>query len=94
MALFIVDYLVEHDDRHWGNYGFLRDSKTGEYLSMAPFYDFDWSWSGAAVPLPDNALQNHEGLIRRLCERALSVADRFEHSEVIARRASEIVKAL
>jgi len=94
VELFVVDYLVEHDDRHWGNYGFLRDSNTGEYLSMAPFYDFDWSWSDAVVPLPENALQNYKNLIRRLCEKALSVTDSFEHGQVIARRASELITTL
>ena len=92
VALFVVDYLVEHDDRHWGNYGFLRDSNTGEYLSMAPYYDFDWAWSGAVVPLPENAFSNHSGFIRSLCEKAISISDEFEHSEVIIKRAHELVK--
>jgi len=91
VALFVIDYLVEHDDRHWGNYGFLRDSNTGEYLSMAPYYDFDWSWSGAVVPLPYNAYKNHNGYIRSLCEKAISISDRFEHGEIIAKRAHELI---
>jgi len=92
VALFVVDYLVEHDDRHWGNYGFLRDSNTGEYLSMAPYYDFDWSWSSAVVPLPKNAYQNHSGLIRSLCEKTLRLSDSFEHSEIITKRARKLLK--
>jgi len=91
VALFVVDYLVEHDDRHWGNYGFLRDSNTGEYLSMAPYYDFDWSWSGSVVPLPYNAYKNHNGYILSLCEKAISISDRFEQGEVIAKRARELI---
>ena len=29
-ALFVIDYLAEHDDRHWGNFGFVRDADSGE----------------------------------------------------------------
>jgi len=94
VALFVIDHLVEHDDRHWGNYGFLRDSNTGEYLSMAPFYDFDWAWSGSVVPLPDNAFKNHKGFIRNLCEKALHFSSDFEHSDVIARRAHELLRKI
>jgi len=43
VALFVLDYLVEHDDRHWGNFGFLRDTDTGDYTGMAYYYDFDWA---------------------------------------------------
>ena len=91
VALFVVDYLVEHDDRHWGNYGFLRDSNTGEYLTMAPYYDFDWAWSGAVVPLPENVKETYDSFVRGLCEKALSVADRFEHRETITMRSSELL---
>jgi len=90
-ALFVVDYLVEHDDRHWGNYGFLRDTNTGDYLSMAPYYDFDWSWSGAVVPLPDNAIKNHRLYIRSLCKHAFEIAEDFEHGDVISKRANELI---
>jgi len=94
VALFVVDYLVEHDDRHWGNYGFLRDCNTGEYLSMAPYYDFDWAWSGSVVRLPDNARQTYSKFIRDLCEQALNVADKFEHVEIIKQRARELLGAV
>jgi len=94
VALFVVDYLVEHDDRHWGNYGFLRDSNTGEYLSMAPYYDFDWSWSGAVVPLPENAYRDFKDVIHSLCQMAIDISDMFEHGEVISKRARELLGAL
>jgi len=92
VALFVVDYLVEHDDRHWGNYGFLRDSNTGQYISMAPYYDFDWSWSGEAVQLPENALRGYGLFIRNLCQKALSIANGFEHCETIKKRAGELMQ--
>jgi len=94
VSLFVIDYLVEHDDRHWGNYGFLRNSNTGEYISMAPYYDFDWSWSGAVVSLPDNAYQNHGDVIRSICEKALLFSDKFEHNKTISKRANELLRTL
>jgi len=92
VALFVIDYLVEHDDRHWGNYGFLRNSNTGEYISMAPYYDFDWSWSSAVVPLPDNSYKNHSDTIRKLCEKTINLSSNFEHKEVLLKRANELLQ--
>jgi len=90
-ALFVIDYFIENNGRHRGNYGFIRDSGTGEYLSAAPYYNFVKSWSGTAVPLPENALQNHGDFIRDLCEKALLVSSRFEHSSIINTRARELL---
>ena len=94
VSLFVIDYLVEHDDRHWGNYGFIRSSNTGDYISMAPYYDFDWSWSNAVVALPDNAYRNHRDVIRSVSEKALYFSDRFEHKKVISKRANELLQGL
>jgi len=94
VTLFVIDYLVEHDDRHWGNYGFLRNSTTGEYISMAPYYDFDWAWSSAVVPLPQNAYHNHSEIIRSLCEKALHLSNEFENKKIISNRAKELLLTL
>lgn len=37
----LVDAIVGNGDRHPGNFGWLRDTNTGEYLRPAPLYDFD-----------------------------------------------------
>ena len=94
VSLFVVDYLVEHDDRHWGNYGFLRSSNTGEYISMAPYYDFDWSWSSAVVALPENAYRSHSDVIGSICEQAIFFSSKFEHEETILKRAKELLQTL
>jgi hypothetical protein len=94
VALLTVDYLAEHDDRHSGNLGFLRDANNGEYISMAPYYDFDWAWSGGVTPLPGIAFQKHGGFIRALCKKAIAEAHTFEHSEVILKRAGELLDNL
>ena len=92
VGLFVVDYLVEHDDRHWGNYGFLRSSNTGKYVSMAPYFDFDWAWSDGVVPLPDTTVRNYKGYIRDLCTTAKDVADGFKHEKTITKRADELLR--
>jgi len=55
------------------------------------YNSFDWAWSGFVVRLPDNALQTQNKFIRDLCERALYVADKFEHREIIKQRAKELL---
>jgi len=91
-ALFAIDYLTECDDRHWGNYGFIRNADTGKYESMAPYYDFDWVWTGNVVNLPDNAFEKHGELIKTICVKAKAVAVEFEQSAVINNRADELLE--
>jgi len=93
VALLVLDYLVEHDDRHRGNLGFLRDTNTGEYLKMAPFYDFDWAWSGGVTKLPGNAFEKHSTFIKDLCRKAQGASARFiaPYNEFIYRRACELI---
>ncbi len=37
--MIVVDYLIGNTDRHWGNFGLLRDPVTLEYVSVAPIFD-------------------------------------------------------
>ena len=39
--MILTDAIFGNGDRHAGNFGYLRDANTGEYLSMAPLFDFD-----------------------------------------------------
>ena len=39
--MILIDAIFGNGDRHAGNFGYLRDTNTGEYLSMAPLFDFD-----------------------------------------------------
>lgn len=94
VSLFTVDYICEHDDRHWGNFGFLRDANTGEYLAMAPFFDFDWAWSDGVTQLPENALRNYAQLIRDLCERALEATEDLQYGETVKKRAAELLQCV
>ena len=63
--LLLLDYLVEHDDRHSGNIGHLRDADSGKILGMAPFYDFDWCFSSYSLPLPDKVFKYYIGIINQ-----------------------------
>lgn len=41
-----VDYIIANEDRHWNNFGFVRDVDTLAYLDLAPVYDSGTSlWS-------------------------------------------------
>ncbi|MBR5163667.1 MAG: hypothetical protein IKW79_06560, partial [Schwartzia sp.] len=33
------DYLIQNSDRHWGNFGFLRNPDTLEFIGIAPLFD-------------------------------------------------------
>ena len=39
--MILTDAIFGNGDRHAGNFGYLRDANTGEYLSMTPLFDFD-----------------------------------------------------
>ena len=93
VALFVIDYLVENNDRTIDDFGYLRSSNTGEYLSMAPYHNFDWIWTGEVIPLPDNALQRYRGYIHDLCLGAISIASDFEYGTIIERRANELLRS-
>ena len=41
IRMLIIDAITGNGDRHAGNFGWLRDTNTGAYISMAPLYDFD-----------------------------------------------------
>lgn len=92
VSLFVVDYIVEHDDRHDGNFGFLRNADTGEYASMAPYFDFDWAFCSNCTPLPEIAFKKYGGHIRKLCEKAKIIAADFEHGGIITKRAGELLQ--
>ena len=37
--MLILDFIVLNEDRHYGNFGFIRDTNTGEFLRAAPIFD-------------------------------------------------------
>jgi len=39
--MILIDAVFGNGDRHLGNFGYMRNANTGEYIGMAPLYDFD-----------------------------------------------------
>lgn len=37
----VVDYILKNEDRHWSNFGILRNPDTLEWLSVIPLFDFE-----------------------------------------------------
>ncbi len=37
--MILSDFAISNSDRHWNNFGILRDSETLEFISLAPIYD-------------------------------------------------------
>mgnify|MGYP001083722466 CR=1 FL=1 len=47
--MLFFDALIGNGDRHAGNFGYLRDTDTGEYVEMAPLFDFDHAFESNNV---------------------------------------------
>lgn len=39
--MIVLDYLISNQDRHYGNFGYLRDAETLQIKGPAPLFDFD-----------------------------------------------------
>lgn len=37
--MLLCDYVLANTDRHWGNFGFIRDVNTLQYVGVAPIFD-------------------------------------------------------
>lgn len=37
--MIVLDALIANEDRHWGNFGALRDSESLEFIGLAPVFD-------------------------------------------------------
>ncbi len=38
-SILVFDALIYNDDRHFGNFGLLRDNRTGKFIGTAPLFD-------------------------------------------------------
>ena len=48
--MLVTDYLIANEDRHFNNFGALRNAETLEWLGMAPIYDSGSSFGYDKVP--------------------------------------------
>jgi hypothetical protein len=37
--MLVLDYIISNEDRHYNNFGFVRNAETLEWLGLAPIYD-------------------------------------------------------
>lgn len=95
--MLIIDAITGNGDRHAGNFGWLRSSDTGEYISPAPLYDFDHVLDSRSVI--DRLIRDAVGAIRehgftheaiRICKIVLSI----NTVQLFKLRASEALKLL
>ena len=50
--MILLDALINNEDRHYGNFGFLKDNSTNQYLGLAPLFEDVYKrqpWSCAAA---------------------------------------------
>ncbi|MGN0251633.1 MAG: XRE family transcriptional regulator [Oliverpabstia sp.] len=48
-SMLVFDALIFNEDRHYGNFGLLRDSHTGEIIGSAPIFDNGYSLFATAM---------------------------------------------
>ena len=86
-----LDFLVENTDRHYGNFGFIRDVNTLKFLGPAPLFDNGTSLWCEALNLEIGTYQkampfkqNHKEQIKLLAAPSF-VAPNIEQAEAIVR---------
>ena len=56
-SMLMLDALIYNEDRHFGNFGLLRDNKTGDFIAPAPMFDHGHSLFSQAAPEKFNDLE-------------------------------------
>ena len=49
-SMLVFDAVIYNEDRHFGNFGILRDNHTGEFIGPAPIFDNGLSLFNYATP--------------------------------------------
>ena len=57
--MLIFDALIYNEDRHFGNFGLLRDNMTGEFIAPAPMFDHGHALFSQASPEKFNDLDSY-----------------------------------
>ena len=55
--ILILDYIVLNEDRHFGNFGMIRNANTGEFIKPAPIFDTGSSLFHNSVILDSEAVR-------------------------------------
>lgn len=97
VQMLIIDAIIGNGDRHAGNFGWLRDTDTGRYLSLAPLYDFDHALDSTLSydrliedAVIESIKANYANEVYRIARRVVLL----ETNRVFKMRAMEIIKLL
>lgn len=91
--MLLIDAIVGNGDRHAGNFGWLRNTNTGEYIGMSPLYDFDHALD--SVRIPDILISSVLELADRFSKETLDICKKtisLDINENFIQRASYILK--
>jgi len=92
--MILIDAIFGNGDRHLGNFGYIRDANSGEYIKMAPLYDFDHALDAAGGNdiLIKNAVKFAEADInfKKTAENVTDIIINAECNAVFKARAKKI----
>lgn len=98
LQMLVIDGIIGNGDRHKGNFGWLRNANTGEYITMALLYDFDHALNSTKdsdfliaeliMSIRNNDLYKYEAL------RIANIVVNIDTNEIFKRRAKTIIKFL
>ena len=96
IQMIVIDAVVGNIDRHLGNFGWLRDVETGEYIKQSPLYDFDHAlfFNGTEDCLIEDVVElikKLKGEERDNIERLLSMVVYADTNKVFRDRADSIL---
>jgi len=70
----VADYILCNNDRHWNNFGILRDSNNGKWISAIPLFDNGGSlWNGENVPKDTHSKCNSFANTNEECIKLLKI---------------------
>lgn len=99
IQMIMIDTIIGNGDRHAGNFGFIREVETGDYLGQAPLYDFDHALDATGtndVLINDfvDVMENNAMIYKRAIMQTLEKVEQLDINEVFKRRANEMIKRL
>jgi hypothetical protein len=76
-SIFILDFIIANEDRHFGNFGFLRNPDSLEWLGLAPVFD---SGSSLFYKFPSSFLKDND---KTKSENIIARPFGYHHSDQI-----------
>lgn len=82
-AMITADRIIGNDDRHLGNFGFLRSAETGKILRFAPLFDSGSAyWTKPGTEKKQRLFQDQEKEALMALMHKIDLKKVFEHSEM------------